>query len=343
MREMLRARLVELGATDDDIERAEAQGWLPLLALDCALLPGERRFDLAGLAAAAGIDVDLAQRLWRAVGFPDVPTGAVVFTERDVAAARLALAQAGRTDEAADALLQQVRVISGALARVASVEAAGFTELVEQLRTSGSSDVEIAELLLTDTRLDQVAALIDYVHRLELRAAAWRGTALAFAGDVAVGVGFADLAGYTQLSARLDPSALSDLVGRWEAIAYDTIAANGARVVKTIGDEVMFVGLTREMVTAALALRDAAATAALPPLRVGVAAGSVVARDGDYFGPVVNLASRLTELAGPGEVLAAASLRDELPVDAGVRFVERGMREVRSIGPVEVWALERSR
>jgi len=343
MRETLRARLVELGATDDDIERAEAQGWVPLLALDCALLPGERRFDLAGLAAAAGIDVDLAQHLWRAVGFPDVPAGAVVFTERDVAAARLALAQAGRTDEDADALLQQVRVISGSLARVASVEAAGFTELLDQLRASGTSDEAIAERLLTDTRLAQVAALIDYVHRLQLRAAVWRGTALSVAGDVALGVGFADLAGYTQLSAQLDPLALSDLVGRWEAVAYDTVTAGGARIVKTIGDEVMFVGLTRETATAALALRDAAATADLPPLRIGVAAGSVVTRDGDYFGPAVNLASRLTELAGPGEVLAPASLRDELPVEAGVRFVERGTRQVRSIGPVEVWALERSR
>jgi adenylate cyclase len=343
MRETLRARLVELGATDDDIERAEAQGWLPLLALDCALLPGRRRFDLAALAAEAGIDIDLAHHLWRAVGFPDVPSAAVVFTDRDVGAARLALAQAGHSDEAANALLQQVRVISGSLARVASVEATGFTDLVDQLRASGTSDEAIAEMLLTQNRLDDVAALIDYVHRLQLRAAVWRRSALEFAGDLAIGVGFADLAGYTQLSSQLDPLALSDLVGKWEAVAYDTITANGARVVKTIGDEVMFVGLTRETVTAALALREAAASAALPPLRIGVAAGSVIARDGDYFGPVVNLASRLTELASPGEVLAPAGLRDELPVDAGgVRFVERGVRDVRSIGPVEVWALERN-
>jgi adenylate cyclase len=172
----------------------------------------------------------------------------------------------------------------------------------------------------------------------------WRRTVLAADPDVAIGVGFADLAGYTQLSARLDPMELSDLVGRWEAITYDAITANGARVVKTIGDEVMFVGLTRETVAAALALRDAAVTAALPPLRIGLAAGSVVARDGDYFGPVVNLASRLTELASPGELLVPAALRDELPEDAasGVRFVERGVPQVRGIGPVQVWALERS-
>src|SRR5262245_22248881 len=344
MRETLRKRLLELGATDDDIERAETQGWLPLLAFDCAVLPGEPRYDLSALAAAAGIDVDLALHLWRAVGFPDVPTGAVVFSERDLAAARLALAQVDNRDGGADALLSQVRVISAALARVASVEAHGFAELLDNLHASGLSDEAIAELLLTERGFEQVAALVDYVHRLQLRAAVWRRMALTADPDVAVCVGFADLAGYTQLSARLDPLELSDLVGRGEAVAYDPIAANGARVVKTIGDEVMFVGLTRETMTSALALREAAATAALPPLRIGLAAGSVVSRDGDYFGPVVNLASRLTELASPGELLVPASLRDEMTEHAAglFHFAERGVLQVRSVGPVEVWALEGS-
>src|SRR5262249_23132440 len=108
--------------------------------------------------------------------------------------------------------------------------------------------------------------------------------------------------------------------------------------------EVMFVGLTRETLSAALALRDGAGSAALPQLRIGLAAGSVISRDGDYFGPVVNLASRLTELAGPGEVLIPASMRDEISEAASPRgrFVEHGVIDVRSIGPTEVWALERS-
>ena len=131
--------------------------------------------------------------------------------------------------------------------------------------------------------------------------------------------------------------------GRWEAVAYDTIAANGARVVKTIGDEVMFVGLTNETVAASLALRDAAAAAGLPPLRIGLAAGPVVVRDGDYFGPVVNLASRLTEIAAPGEVLVPAALQDELRVRPRAGdLASPGGEQVRSIGPVEVFALERS-
>src|SRR5438128_2342255 len=109
MRADLRTRLVELGTADDDIERAEAQGWLPLLAFQQLLLPGARKYDLGALAAASGIDDELARRLWRAVGFPDVPSGAAVFTERDVDAARLAFRQAPIDDVGQATLLQQIR------------------------------------------------------------------------------------------------------------------------------------------------------------------------------------------------------------------------------------------
>ncbi len=241
-------------------------------------------------------------------------------------------------------MLQQVRVISGALARVASVEADGFTDLLDEMRADGMSDDEIALGILSDTRLDEVGVLIDYVHRLQLRAAVWRRSVLAAEPDIAVAVGFADLAGYTALSAKLDAMELSELVGRWEAVAYDAVATSGARVVKTIGDEVMYVGLTDEAVAASLALRDAALEAGLPPLRIGLAAGPVVSRDGDYFGPVVNLASRLSELAAPGEMLVPGTLHDELRAgpSGALRWVSKGTRQVRSIGPVEVFALERS-
>jgi adenylate cyclase len=344
MREELRSRLIALGATDDDIESAEADGWLPLLAFDRMVLPGARHYDLAALVVAAGIDEELARGLWRAVGFPDVPSGLPVFTDRDVEAARLAFSQASARDIRDGTLLRQVRVISGALARVASVEASGFSELLDETKASGLSDEEIALAILEDTRLDEVGMLIDYVHRLQLRAAVWRATVLAAETDITIAVGFADLAGYTALSAGLDAMQISELVGRWEAVAYDAVAANGARVVKTIGDEVMYVGLTHDVVAASLSLLKASADEGLPPLRIGLAAGPVVTRDGDYFGPVVNLASRLTELANPGEILVPATVRDEigeLPAD-DLSWVPLGTRQVRSIGPTEVYALERN-
>ena len=343
MREELYVRLVDLGASQQDIERADEQGWLPLLALECMLIPERRKYDLGTLAAEAGIGEDLARRLWRAVGFPDVPEGAVLFTDRDLAAARLAFAQARDRDVEQGVLLQQIRVISGSLARVASVEAEGFSEMIQTLHAADLPDDEIALAVLDDTRLTDVGVLIDDLHRIQLRAAVWRRTALVNEPDLAVSVGFADLSGYTTLSASMDSDSLSELVGRWEAMAYDAIAANGAQVVKTIGDEVMFVGLVHETVASALALRDVAETEGLPPLRIGVAAGEVLARNGDYFGPVVNLASRLTGVAGPGDVLVPAELWEELHTSgSGVRGIPRGSQHLRSIGVVEVFALERS-
>src|SRR6266550_8402315 len=110
MREELRLRLLELGASDDDMERAVAQGWLPLLVLDCMLMPGRQSYDLAGLAVAAGIDEELARRLWRAVGFPDVPSGVAVFTDRDLEAARLTFTAPPTRDLEPEMLLQQIRV-----------------------------------------------------------------------------------------------------------------------------------------------------------------------------------------------------------------------------------------
>lgn len=337
-------RLIDLGASPSDIERAADEGWLPLLALDSVLVPGVATYDAAALAAAAGLSGDFARRLWRALGFPDVPDGLPVFTERDLAAAQLAVAQAGSDLRDEDTWLQQVRVISGSLARVAAVEADGFAETVQSRRSKGVTDEAIASAILTETRLSNLAVLIDYVHRLQLRAAVWRRLARDADPDLPIAVCFADLSGYTELSAELDAAALSHLVGRWEAIAYDTVTSNGARVVKTIGDEVMFVGLADDTLLSGLALRDAAHDAELPALRIGVAAGPVLPRDGDYFGPVVNLASRLTEVAARGEVLIPADLSAELTpaTRAQLQFTARGARVLRSIGSVEVLAVDRA-
>jgi adenylate cyclase len=108
-----------------------------------------------------------------------------------------------------------------------------------------------------------------------------------------------------------------------------------------IGDEVMFVGLSTHLARAALALRDRVVEAGLPPVRCGLAAGSLISRGGDYYGPVVNLASRLTERADPGAVLVSAPLADEL-AGAGFLLHVEGRRRLRDIGVTEVFVLDRA-
>ncbi|HWS47984.1 MAG TPA: adenylate/guanylate cyclase domain-containing protein [Acidimicrobiia bacterium] len=342
MRDELRRRLADLGAADDDLDRAEREGWLPLLALDRVLLPGAPIYDVSGVARATGVDESLLHRLWLALGFPDVPSDAQVFTESEVAAARRLFARAQADDLDRDALVRQVRVVSASMARVASVEADAIVDVIYRLAATDTPVDEIAEVLLDPARVDDLATLIDYEHRLQLRAALWRRLALDAAPAAVVAVGFADLAGYTKRTEHLDADEIASLVERWEERAYDTVTDRGARVVKTIGDEVMFVGLVEQAVDAALALRDAAEhDEVLLPVRTGLASGAVVLRNGDVYGPVVNLASRLTEIAPSGTILVPASLRGDLH-DETLVWEPFGTRRLRSIGPVEILTLRRS-
>ncbi|MFL6244130.1 MAG: adenylate/guanylate cyclase domain-containing protein, partial [Acidimicrobiia bacterium] len=113
---------------------------------------------------------------------------------------------------------------------------------------------------------------------------------------------------------------------------------------KTIGDEVMFVAAdTASAARIALRLTERSAVdELLPEARAGLASGTVLAQEGDYYGPVVNLASRLVELARPGSVLASTELHADLADDPAFAWQRLRSRRIRDIGRVEVWALERA-
>ena len=339
MRSDLRRFLLDAGASDDDLRRAGAEGWIPLLTLDRLVTPGRPTHDIAEVAALVGCEEDRLRRLWRAVGFPDVPAGLSAFTDADIEAARLALdgAFARRADFAT--VLRHVRVISSAMARVASVLAENYGDTVRDLRAQGVDDETVAWWIVEGFAADELEALLVYTARLQLRAAAWRRMSLDAAPDIAVAIGFADLSGYTALSAELEPDRLAEFVDVWEELAYDTVARHGARVVKTIGDEVMFAGLSGQVARVAVALRDEAVVHELPPVRTGIAAGMVLARDGDLYGPVVNLASRLSDIAPAGAIYASDDLHAELAGDASFSWAPVGTKHVRSIGPVAVFSL----
>jgi adenylate cyclase len=336
----LRTFLLSAGASEGDVARAEREGWLPLLTLDRLVLPGPATHDVGDVAAITGYDSERLRRLWRAVGFPDVPDGLAVFSDADVDAARRLLGGglAQRSDFAT--LLRRVRVISASMARIAAVLADSLGDVVRELREAGVDDESVATSLVETFDSDELGALILYEARLQLRAALWLRLGRDAAPDVAIAIGFADLAGYTTLSAELDSDRLADFVARWEEVVYDTVARQGARVVKTIGDEVMFAGVSAQVALIAIALRDAAREQGLPPVHAGIAAGMVVARDGDFYGPVVNLASRLAEVAPAGEIYASDALHAELADEPLFTWSAAGRLDLRSIGPVEVFSLQ---
>jgi adenylate cyclase len=339
----LRAFLRESGATETEIERASAEGWLPLLALDRMLMPEVARYDASGVAAAAGTSPEVAARIWRALGFPDIPDGLAAFSDRDARALRFAVERMQGTSTLSD-LEHQVRVVSASLARLAAFEADLIAEALDALRATGIDEEAVAMSLVEGAGWQNISELIDYTHRLLFRAAVWRRLARPTVGPtVDLAVGFADIAGYTELSEGLDEVELSDLLASFERLAYDTAAEHNTRVVKTIGDEVMFVGPPRALVVTALALTErVVADPVVPRVRIGLASGPVLSRDGDYYGPVVNLASRITGRARRGTVLVSEPLRRLLGADDEFAWRPLQPQRLRGIGDTLVFVVRRA-
>jgi adenylate cyclase len=177
-------------------------------------------------------------------------------------------------------------------------------------------------------------------HALELRTS----EVLALSGTRHMAVGFADVVGFTAMSQAGSPTESGGLATRLERLAA-SVAEPPVRLIKLIGDAAMLVcDHPVELATALLTLRDRGeAQADFPPLRMGLASGDVAARAGDVYGPVVNLASRLADLAEPGQLLASAELADLLPDQFEAR--QQQAREIKGIGsyrPIEISIERRS-
>jgi adenylate cyclase len=232
------------------------------------------------------------------------------------------------------ALLQLTRLTGRSLARIADAQV-GATD---RWQPEGAGFADVASFVA------ELERVLGYAWRRHLLAAALRRAVTPSTTGAIVAVGFADLVGFTTLSQMLDAADLAALVDRFEAVAYEHIPERGGRVVKMIGDEVMFSaddGVAAVEIGLALAeahTRDPD----LPEVRVGLARGPAVAWDGDLFGPTVNLASRLVNVARSGTVLVDDGLGAALADVPG--FALRHLRplHLRGIGRVRSWVVRRA-
>jgi adenylate cyclase len=325
-----------LGVREADIAEAASEGLLPLLAIETQVL-GETPYDVDEVAERAGLAVDRIRVLWGALGLAMPRSGEHIFNDTDVEqlSAVAALVDSGVADP--EVVIQLTRVIGSSLARIAGAQA----ELVVSL---GETSTEMA---LTDASQwfgDTFTQVLGQVWRRHLQAAARSRLTRPGQGDgdeaPPMIVGFADLVGFTALAQQLDSATLAAVVDRFEVVAFETIGSHGGRVVKMIGDEVMF--SIDDPVRAAHCALDLAESYHeaddLSDVRVGMAYGRVVDRDGDLFGPAVNLASRITAIAYPGSVVIDDALREELPDD---QFLLRMMvpRRLKHLGLVRLHVL----
>lgn len=149
-------------------------------------------------------------------------------------------------------------------------------------------------------------------------------------------VGFIDMVGFTQAVHALDRQEVAQLVGRFERVVSDLIAASDVRMVKTVGDEVMFVTQdARSAVWLGLEVIATVARSGLPPVRVGIASGDVVDRLGDVYGNTVNRAARLTETGTPSGVVVDRTTATVLAGCDDVVVEQIPARPLKGLGVVE--------
>jgi len=273
-----------------------------LAALETALLGASPTLTRREVAEEAGVDFALAERLWTAMGFVSVGDDEAVFTAADVEALRTLALLGTRTGLDAEQAVALARTNSQHLAAIAEAQAA--------LVAARAAEGQVFDPALG---LPAAESLLLYVWRRQLLAAALRTMGGATASQTEESVGFADLVGFTSLSRGMEQDALLGLVERFDAAARERVTRGGGRVIKTIGDEILFVAPSPgQAAEIAFSLLEIEQVDGLPPLRAGIAHGDVLRRHGDVFGEVVNIASRLVSLARPGTVLvdrnAAAAL-----------------------------------
>jgi adenylate cyclase len=296
-------------------------------ALERELLGGDRRYTRREVADKADVSIEKAQILWRALGFADVGDDNVAFTEQDLEALRAVEGLVSRGVIDAGTQLAMTRAMGQSLARLAEWHVSAITAAFNtEQPTSPDEAAEVAHDLVP-----VVEGLIGYVWRRHLAATAGRVFADDRASSASLVVGFADLVGFTALTRRAGEDELVVVVDSFEALASDAVAEHGGRVVKTLGDEVMFTADTAvQGADIALDLADRAAVAQdLPELRIGLAYGPVLARLGDVYGEPVNIASRLTSIARPASILVDREFAAELGDDERFRLRRVPPRPVR--------------
>lgn len=339
------AFLLDRGVPSDAIHRAESEHTLHMLVMEHLILPEPLKYTPVEVADAVGMTLDEVRRYWRSMGFPDVPDDVVGFSDYDLQAITTlnGLLNFRMVDQ--EVALQMARVIGSSMSRIAEAEITASPVL-----SGEADDVARAELLLetADATLPSLARLLEYAWRRHLHAAARRASLMRTTDRLGttyeLAIGFADLVGFTALSQQLSDRALADVVARFEELAFDVVVSGNGRVVKMIGDEAMFVcGSAEDAVQIGLNLADAYADEeSLSDVRVGIACGPVLAREGDYYGPVVNLASRIVNIANPGSVLVSEAVHEVVASDESLSFKPLRTRYLKEIGRVPLFSVLRA-
>ncbi|MQW75877.1 adenylate/guanylate cyclase domain-containing protein [Nocardioides sp. dk4132] len=317
--------------------------------LERAILGAVPTYTAADVAAESGVTVDQARRLWRALGFPETG-GDTAFTSADTeAVSRITgMVESGLIDF--DLAVTITRAVGQTMARLADWETTALLHRVEEM-AEGDEDTPQGRLSAAMRMFEEFSGpfedLLIYVWRRHLAASVARVEALSAREEdlhtTQLTVGFADIVSFTALSNQLSEDRIGDLVELFESRCADVVANQRGRVIKSIGDSVLFVNddPIAAYDTAAGIINVIGRDPRMPDVRLGLASGLVVMRLGDVFGPPVNMAARLTAVARRNRIIIDARTAELLPEE---QFETRRLpaRPVRGFGLVEPVSVRRS-
>lgn len=308
------------------------------------------------LADEVGIPFAEAQLRWRSLGFSAVGADVSAFTHADLEALRLTqrLLEIGLIDADDESAL--VRTLGRSFARLAEWQMGLLAKVVDP----DTMDIDELRAVMGEVT-PAIESLQNYVWRRHTLTAASRlllatpnpgstgdGREQVEGEDgTTIGVGFADIVNYTRQSRSLTRGEIGRMIDHFEERSLEIISSHDGRIIKTIGDELLFVADGAEAI-ARIGLELTEETRRdeqFPEIRVGLAWGPALARLGDVLGPVVNVASRLTSNARPGRVLVDRALADQLQDNDDLRehFKLRRLRRtsVKGYRKLEPWSLHR--
>ena len=313
------ARLRDRGHTIEQIRRATEDGRLAFGFVEELLPDEDGDATLEDVARASGLAPALIERLWSSFGLPGQDLDAM--SREDVEAMREA-AGVLSTGLPLVASLQLARIYGQALSQIADAEVRLIHLYVhEPLMREGMPGLQMAEQMenLARELLPRSSTLMEYLHRRFLAHFVAQDVvghmeveldAEVDLGRLRVGICFCDLAGYTRFTEEEGDEQALSFVERFVDRVTESLP-DDARVIKTIGDEVMIVGQDIQALTE-WAVRFQHDFGGRPEPRIGIHHGAALYRDGDYFGREVNLASRVVARARGGEVLATDAVVDHV-------------------------------
>jgi adenylate cyclase len=309
---LLRA-LESRGGTLEHMVSAQRSGRLQRLAAELLVYGDIERLTAAQVASAAGVEPDRFSEVWRAAGFPHPAPDDLRFSNAEVELVRTVELAADLFGDAAT--MQLVRVVGSSVSRIADAAVSTFvTTIGARSVAADAAATALAEAneaaIALFPQLSETMAQLLRQHLIEASRPTISASTAGYDSVVAA-IGFVDVVGSTGLALRVPLEDIGRAIEAFEQHAADVVAANHGRVVKFIGDEVMFrVHDAASACRIALEIVDRFSNdPLLPGVRAAVAFGDLLVRDGDYFGPVVNLAARATKLAPPGGVVATEEAR----------------------------------